>query len=52
MGAPVFIVDFDSTFTRVEALDLLGELTLADRPDRDAVLAEVRAITDQAMSGP
>ena len=51
MGAPVFIVDFDSTFTRVEALDLLGELTLVDRPDRDAVLAEVRAITDQAMSG-
>jgi len=51
MGAPVFIVDFDSTFTRVEALDLLGELSLADHPDRDAVLAEVRTLTDKAMSG-
>lgn len=51
MGAPVFIVDFDSTFTRVEALDLLGELALADNPDRDAILAEVRAITDRAMGG-
>ena len=51
MGAPVFIVDFDSTFTRVEALDLLGELALADNPEREAVLAEVKALTDQAMSG-
>lgn len=51
MAAPVFIIDFDSTFTRVEALDLLGELALAERPDRDSVLAEVRALTEQAMAG-
>lgn len=51
MSQPFFIVDFDSTFTRVEALDVLGDLALADHPDRDAILAEVRALTDQAMSG-
>ena len=50
-AGPTFIVDFDSTFTKVEALDVLGEIALADRPDRDAVLAEVRTLTDQAMSG-
>lgn len=52
MGAPpYFVVDFDSTFTRVEALDVLGEIALADAPDREAVLAEVRRLTDQAMNG-
>ncbi len=50
-AAPTFIVDFDSTFTRVEALDVLGEIALADAPDRDAILAEVKALTDAAMGG-
>ena len=49
--SPYFVIDFDSTFTRVEALDVLGEIALADHPDRDAVLAEVRRLTDQAMGG-
>ena len=48
---PTFIIDFDSTFTRVEALDVLGEIALADLPDRDAVMAEVRTLTDRAMAG-
>jgi len=51
MSQPVFIVDFDSTFTRVEALDVLGELALAEHPDRETILAEVRTLTDQAMAG-
>jgi len=51
MSQPVFIVDFDSTFTRVEALDVLGELALAEHPDRETILAEVRTLTDKAMSG-
>jgi len=50
-AGPTFIVDFDSTFTRVEALDVLGEIALADHPDRDAVLAQIRTLTDKAMSG-
>ena len=48
---PAFVIDFDSTFTRVEALDVLGEIALDGRPDREAVLEEVRRLTDQAMSG-
>jgi D-3-phosphoglycerate dehydrogenase / 2-oxoglutarate reductase len=46
-----YIIDFDSTFTKVEALDVLGEISLAGRPDRDHVLAQIRTITDQGMAG-
>ncbi|MBC7572522.1 MAG: hypothetical protein H7319_22735, partial [Spirosoma sp.] len=41
-----YIIDFDSTFTKVEALDVLGEISLVGRPDRADVLAEIQAITD------
>ena len=50
-GAPFFVVDFDSTFTTVEALDLLGEIALPAGPEGDAVRAEIRTLTDQAMNG-
>ena len=46
-----FIIDFDSTFTKVEALDVLGEISLAGRLDRDDVLAQIRIITDRGMAG-
>ena len=46
-----YIIDFDSTFTKVEALDVLGEISLIGRPDRDDVLDQIRAITDRGMSG-
>lgn len=46
-----YIIDFDSTFTKVEALDVLGEISLIGRPDRDDVLNQIKAITDRGMSG-
>lgn len=46
-----FVIDFDSTFAKVESLDILGEISLATRPDRDAVLAQIRALTDSGMAG-
>lgn len=46
-----YIIDFDSTFTKVEALDILGEISLAGRPDRSHVLDQIKAITDRGMSG-
>ncbi|OIN59021.1 phosphoglycerate dehydrogenase [Arsenicibacter rosenii] len=46
-----FVIDFDSTFTKVEALDVLGEISLIGRPDRDDVLAQIKAITDRGMAG-
>ncbi|SKB39869.1 D-3-phosphoglycerate dehydrogenase [Salegentibacter holothuriorum] len=46
-----FVIDFDSTFTQVEALDVLGEISLANDPDRNKNLAEVEALTDKGMKG-
>jgi D-3-phosphoglycerate dehydrogenase len=48
---PFFVVDFDSTFTTVEALDVLGEIALPQGPDGDRARAEIKALTDQAMNG-
>ncbi|MCJ8165818.1 phosphoglycerate dehydrogenase [Pontibacter sp. E15-1] len=46
-----FIIDFDSTFTKVEALDELGELSLEGDPDKERVLQQIKALTDSAMDG-
>lgn len=46
-----FVVDFDSTFTTVEALDILGEISLDGRQDRDERLDKIKEITDRGMSG-
>ncbi len=45
------VLDFDSTFTSVEALDVLAELLSAADPARHADVAQIKTLTDQAMSG-
>ena len=45
------VLDFDSTFTTVEALDVLAELLAAANPERSADIARIKTLTDQAMSG-
>ncbi|MBT8295266.1 MAG: phosphoglycerate dehydrogenase [Gramella sp.] len=46
-----FVIDFDSTFTQVEALDVLGEISLANNPGKEKKLQELKELTDQAMAG-
>lgn len=46
-----FIIDFDSTFTQVEALDILGEISLVNDPDRETKLQAIKDITDRGMEG-
>ena len=46
-----FVIDFDSTFTKVEALDLLGEITLDGKEDKEDRLQEIKDITDEGMNG-
>ncbi|MBZ9631350.1 phosphoglycerate dehydrogenase [Salegentibacter sp. LM13S] len=46
-----FVIDFDSTFTQVEALDVLGEISLANDPDKQKNLDEVESLTDKGMKG-
>lgn len=46
-----FIIDFDSTFTQVEALDILGEISLQEDPEKDKKLQAIKDITDRGMEG-
>ncbi|RAU82236.1 phosphoglycerate dehydrogenase [Pontibacter arcticus] len=46
-----FILDFDSTFTQVEALDLLGEIALQHTESKEQILEEIKAITNSGMDG-
>ena len=46
-----FIIDFDSTFTQVEALEELAKISLKDNPDREIILNEIKTITDAGMEG-
>ncbi|MEA1786889.1 phosphoglycerate dehydrogenase [Arenibacter sp. GZD96] len=46
-----YVFDFDSTLTRVEALDVLAEITLKDRPDKEQVIKEIQKITNLGIDG-
>jgi D-3-phosphoglycerate dehydrogenase / 2-oxoglutarate reductase len=46
-----FIIDFDSTFTKVEALDELCKISLSDDPEKDYILSEIVRITNRGMAG-
>ncbi|MDR9457838.1 MAG: phosphoglycerate dehydrogenase [Salegentibacter sp.] len=45
------VIDFDSTFTQVEALDVLGEISLARDEEKEKNLKEVENLTDLGMKG-
>lgn len=51
MKQKIVLIDFDSTFVIVESLDQLAEIVLAERPDKQAVLEEIVAITKEGMEG-
>lgn len=46
-----FIIDFDSTFTKVEALDILAEISLKDDQNKNEGIQRIKEVTDRAMSG-
>ncbi len=46
-----FVIDFDSTFTKVEAFDVLADISLSDHPEREDRKAEIVQITNQGMDG-
>ena len=45
------IIDFDSTFVKLEALEELAEISLASNPAKEKILAEIKKITDLGMEG-
>jgi D-3-phosphoglycerate dehydrogenase len=46
-----YIIDFDSTFTQVEALDELARISLQDHPNREAIYKKIEELTNLAMEG-
>lgn len=46
-----YIIDFDSTFTQVEALDELAKISLEHHPDREQIYLEIERYTNLAMEG-
>ena len=47
----IYVIDFDSTFTKVEGLDELAAIALKGHKDRDKIVGEIKAITDKGMTG-
>lgn len=45
------IMDFDSTFIQVEALDALAEIALADNENSESIVEKIKLITAQGMEG-
>ena len=50
-GEKHYVIDFDSTFTQVEALDELGEISLRNHDNKHEILKEVSELTNSAMGG-
>ncbi len=46
-----YVFDFDSTLTRVEALDVLAEITLEKNPQKEAIIQEIIDITNLGIDG-
>jgi len=46
-----FVIDFDSTFTKVEAFDVLADISLKDHPEKELRKKQIVDITNQGMNG-
>lgn len=46
-----FVIDFDSTFTKVEAFDVLADISLKDHPEREHRRNQIIEITNKGMDG-
>ena len=46
-----FVIDFDSTFTKVEALDVLAEISLESHPEKQERIQKIKELTDAGMDG-
>ncbi|MEQ8359288.1 MAG: phosphoglycerate dehydrogenase [Cytophagales bacterium] len=46
-----YVIDFDSTFTQVEAMDILADISLKSHPEKDSIKKEIVRLTDLGMEG-
>lgn len=47
----LYVIDFDSTFTKVEGLDELASIALSGHPNQSPIVAQIRELTDMGMNG-
>lgn len=45
------IIDFDSTIVKIETLDALAQKSLENEIDKDAIISEIKKITEMGMNG-
>ena len=48
---PYFVIDFDSTFTQVEALDELATISLIGNPNQQQIIQQIVDLTNLGMEG-
>ncbi len=46
-----FVIDFDSTFTKVEAFDVLAEIIVKEHPNAESIKKQIVEITNLGMEG-
>lgn len=46
-----YIIDFDSTFTKVEGLDELANIALTGSSNQEKIVQQIRELTEQGMNG-
>lgn len=52
INAPIlYVIDFDSTFTKVEGLDELASIALSGQSNQSSIVAQIRDLTDMGMNG-
>jgi D-3-phosphoglycerate dehydrogenase len=51
LNSTYYIIDFDSTFTKVEGLDELAAIALEGHPEKDKIVEQIRDLTDKGMNG-
>ena len=45
------IIDFDSTFIKLETLDALAEISLQNNSNKKSIIEDITSITKSAMNG-
>ena len=45
------VIDFDSTFVKLEGLEVLAEICLSNDPDKDLKVKQIADITEKGMQG-
>ncbi len=51
MNNITLLIDFDSTFVSVESLDMLAEIVLENRKDKESIVKDIKEITTLGMEG-